>query len=134
MEALDYEYLIRRIHKCARYGVEGADADIFRNLESNHVIYTTELEAIQNGTPRRDNRDINILAYKYGVSVGKVVNNIVIAISKFQSDYENQLSEDQKVELENCEGELLEPTLEAIDNVIERVLSITNDLGIMVIE
>ena len=116
MEALDYEYLIRRIHKCARYGVEGADADIFRNLESNHVIYTTELEAIQNGTPRRDNRDINILAYKYGVSVGKVVNNIVIAISKFQSDYENQLSEDQKVELEQI-GDDIKITILKEDNL-----------------
>lgn len=33
MDALNYEYLIRACHDCARYGVPSANADIYRSFD-----------------------------------------------------------------------------------------------------
>lgn len=33
MEAMDYEFLLRRVYNCARHGVKGADADIYRKMD-----------------------------------------------------------------------------------------------------
>ncbi len=33
MEAMDYEFLLRRVYNCGRHGVKGADADIYRRME-----------------------------------------------------------------------------------------------------
>jgi hypothetical protein len=33
MDAMEYEYLIRRVYHCGRHGAKGADADIYRRLE-----------------------------------------------------------------------------------------------------
>ena len=33
MDAMSYEYLLRRVYHCGRGGVKGADADIYRKLE-----------------------------------------------------------------------------------------------------
>ena len=39
MDALGYEYLIRRAHYCGRYGVHGADADTYRSYEREESRY-----------------------------------------------------------------------------------------------
>lgn len=33
MDAMDYEFLLRRVYHCGRNGANGADADIYRKLE-----------------------------------------------------------------------------------------------------
>jgi hypothetical protein len=33
MEAMHYEYLLRRVYNCGRHGVDGADADYYRSME-----------------------------------------------------------------------------------------------------
>lgn len=33
MDAMDYEFLLRRVYHCGRSGVKGADADVYRKLE-----------------------------------------------------------------------------------------------------
>ena len=40
MDAMDYEYLLRRIYQCGRHGAKGADADIYRKLERAEVNLT----------------------------------------------------------------------------------------------
>lgn len=33
MDAMEYEFLLRRVYHCGRHGVKGADADVYRRLE-----------------------------------------------------------------------------------------------------
>lgn len=33
MEAMSYEFLLRRVYNCGRHGVKGADADIYRRMD-----------------------------------------------------------------------------------------------------
>lgn len=49
MEALDYEDLIRRVYGVERYGVRGADADIYRELQASAQLLEYETTNIRMG-------------------------------------------------------------------------------------
>jgi hypothetical protein len=40
MDAMGYEFLIRRVYHCGRHGVKGADADVYRKLEKAEINLT----------------------------------------------------------------------------------------------
>ena len=124
MDALHYEYLIRRAHQCGRYGVKGANADVFRGLERAEVLYRTEKENQEKGKSKQWNKTLEELAFDYGKKSGEVSAYINTAIKKVLNDYENKLTDEQKEELENCEIELIDSNISKIENVIEKAQEI----------
>lgn len=65
MEAMEYEFLLRRVYNCGRRGVSGADADIYRQMEHAERAYTLYLENIKNRTMRISNQPIDDMRYEY---------------------------------------------------------------------
>ena|SRR3990167_7742885 len=129
--ALAYEYLIRRVHQCGRYGVEGADADIYRELENAEVLYRTGKEYFENGKLQQQNKSLEYVAFDYGEKCGEITVHIKIAIEKIFTNYSNNLNDEQKEELENCKIELIRPDLSKIKNTIEKVEEIILKIGVV---
>lgn len=108
--ALNYEYLIRRAFQCGRYGVPGANADVFRALQRSFVLY-------------RDNNDINQnveLLFNYAFGCGEVAAYIITAIEKFANDFEENLTAEQNEEVEDLISLLNNSRIEQIELAIER--------------
>jgi len=129
-DALNYEYLIRRAHQCGRFGVEGANADIFRHFSMAEISYRTEKENIKNGKPRATNKDIEELLFDYASRAGKVAAYIGTAIEKVLKDYDSKLSDEQKEELENCKVDLITPDFETIEKVINKANDIMQKIDL----
>ena len=108
--ALNYEYLIRRAFQCGRYGVPGANADVFRALERSFVF-------------NRDNSDISLsekLLFNYAFGCGEVATYIITAIEKFAKDFEENLTAEQNEEVEDLISLLNNSRIEQIELAIER--------------
>jgi hypothetical protein len=108
--ALNYEYLIRRAFQCGRYGVPGANADIYRALEMSFVL-------------NRDNNDIDQsekLLFDYAFNCGEVATYIITAIEKFANDFEENLTAVQIEEVEDLISLLNNSRIEQIEQVIVR--------------
>ncbi len=130
MKALNYEYLIRRVYNCGRYGVDGADADIYRGLGRVYGMYMTSLNELENNLPRTWNQDINNLAFNYGVSAGEVAQYIKNSIRKVKLTFENDLTQEQIDGFNDCISDLDIPEMDIIDDVIDRAEKIMIDLGL----
>ena len=130
VDAMNYEYLIRRAFQCGRFGVAGANADIFRSLERSYGLYTREKELKAAAKPKEWNKSIEELALEYGRKSGEVAAFLDSAISKVLHDYENRLSPEQKEELNQCLSDLFEPSFDDILHVIERSEKVMLELGI----
>ena len=130
MRALNYEYLIRRVYHCGRYGVDGADADIYRGLGRVYGMYTASLNELENNLPRTWNQDINDLAFNYGVSAGEVAQYIKNSIRKVILTFGNDLTQAQIDEFNECISDLDVPKMDIINDVIDRAEQIMADLGI----
>jgi hypothetical protein len=108
--ALNYEYLIRRAFQCGRYGVPGANADVFRALERSFVL-------------NRDNNDVNQseeLLFNYAFDCGEVATYMITAIEKFANDFEANLTPEQNEEIEDLISLLNNSRIEQIEQAIER--------------
>jgi len=110
MDALNYEYLIRRAFQCGRYGVPGANADTYRALERSYVL------SRDNNTPALHDE----LLIKYAFDCGEVSTYINVAVEKFSKDFEEQLTEEENQEIEDIISLLHEATMVEIDQAIER--------------
>jgi predicted DNA-binding protein len=120
MDALNYEYLIRRCHQVGRYGVAGADADTFREFERSYILVTSEKDLAAKGQPKQWNKTIEELNIDYATNAGKVSAYINTAIEKAMKDYEDKLSDEQYEVLEQCKIQLISPTYDKICNVIKQ--------------
>lgn len=130
MDAMSYEFLIRRAYKCGRFGVKGANADIFRTLETDSYRYNTALKEIKENLPRSWGENLDDLAFKYKINSRKVAYHIIDAIKKVQGDLSSSLTEEETEELENCINELHDPTIEKIDQVIQKAEKIMISHGL----
>lgn len=107
--ALRYEYLIRAGHNVGRLAIPAAHADIYRALERSFVM-------------NRDNNDVfrvEELLFEYAFNCGEVVTNILNAIWQFEKDFENQLQEIDRNELNQIEDLLSSAKMAEIDSAIE---------------
>lgn len=114
MDALHYEYFIRRAHQTSRYGVAGADADNFRSLEKSYGFYKSEKELAEKGLPKQWNKTIEELAHDYAINSGKISAYVKTAIDHSLKKYNKLLSDDKYNELEDCKMHLTNPTYESI--------------------
>lgn len=109
--ALRYEYLIRLAHQVGRLGIPAAHADSYRGLERNFV-------------NQRDNANpesANDLLFKYAFMCGEIVTNLMNAMWAFEREFENQFSDEDRVELDAIEHLLIYAKMEQIDESIERL-------------
>ena len=114
MKALDYEYLIRAVFKCGRYGVAGADADIYCRLERATW-----------GEPSRV-----VDPFKLGVRVGEVAAHIENALESVKEKYPHDEGFIEKIE--ECICLLVNPTKEKIDECIDKAWEVFRSIGLTV--
>ena len=111
MKALHYEYLIRAVFKCGRYGVAGADADIYRRLE--RVSWGEPSEGVD--------------LFELGVSVGEVAAHIENALERVKEKYPHNEGFIKKIE--ECISLLVNPTKEKIDECIDKAWEAFRSVG-----
>ncbi len=128
MDALNYEYFIRRAHQTSRYGVAGADADNFRRLEKSYGFYKSEKELSEKGLPKQWNKTIEELAYDYAINLGEISAYVKTAIDHSMKKYEKILSDDKYNELEDCKTHLIHPTYDSICVAIKKADEILLEL------
>ncbi len=89
---MNYEYLLRRIYQVGRYGVAGADADIFRALLMNYTLYNGE----QNKERKVNQERLNDLDYDYRVSLNEVWDHLQKALHYGNAKFTNELTDEEK--------------------------------------
>ncbi len=114
MKALHYEYLIRAAFKCGRYGVAGADADIYRRLE--RVSWREPSGGVD--------------PFKLGVRVGGVAAHIENALESVKKKYRH--NEEFIEKIEECICLLCDPTKEKIDECIDKTWEAFRSIGLTV--
>ena len=112
MKALYYEYLISAVFKCGRYGVAGADADIYRRLER-----------VSWGEPSG-----SVDQFKLGVSVGEVAAYIDNALEHIKGKHLHNQEFIEKIE--ECICLLCDPTKEKIDECIDKAWEAFRSIGL----
>lgn len=119
--AIRYEYIIRAAHKVGRLGIPAAHADTYRGLETRF-------------TKHRDNKDASKndeLLFEYAFYCGEVTTNLNNAIWQFEKDYENQLTQQDKDELNDIENALIYGKMDEIDASIELIENVFRRHGLI---
>ncbi len=119
--ALRYEYIIRAAHKVGRLGIIAARADIYRGLETRF-------------TRHRDNKDAaknEELLFKYAFYCGEITTNLNNALWQFEKDFDQQLTDKDKEELNDIETALIDAKMEEIDASIELIENVFRRHGIL---
>lgn len=119
MDALHYEYFIRRAHQTTRYGVAGADADIFRRLERSYGLYKSEKELTEKKLPKQWNKSLDELAHDYAIDCGKISAYVKTAIDYSLKKHGKLLSDEKYNALEECKMQLVNPTYDSICQAIK---------------
>ena len=107
-KALQYEHLIKTVFKCDRYGVAGANADIYRTLEREASIAASE----------------RVDRFELGVCMGRVaayLENALKTTLKERSD-----DEESTKKIRECLSLLQDPTMQNIDECIDKALEVLN--------
>ena len=128
MDALHYEYFIRRALQTARYGVSGANADNFRHLEKSYFLYKSEKDLAEKGLPKQWNKSIDELANDYAINTGKISAYVKMAIDHSLKQYGKLLSDEKYNTLEESKSYLINPTYESICLAIKKADEILLEL------
>ncbi len=116
--AMLYEIIVRFANgNCGRFGVAGANADIYRSFTMSEAIY----EQAQAG-----NNNVSDSALKYGIALGEVSAYLSDSAERIKRIYADVLTEEQLNTLQN--SNLAEPTSEKIDDIIEQLSELIQDL------
>lgn len=89
MDAMAYEFLIRRVYQCGRNGIEGADADIYRKME--------HAESHLNDPHWRKTKEEK--EYDYRSAFVEVKNHVANAIKKGSEKVKFKLSKEEESHL-----------------------------------
>ena len=105
--AMSYEFLIRRVFHCGRYGVAGANADEYRRLERAYQYLAN------NKTPKSEH------IFNFGFECGQICAYLNNAIEKFHKDYENELTAKEKSKIDEIKVSLIQGKLPEIQKAIK---------------
>lgn len=111
MKALQYEALIRAVFKCGRFGVAGADADIYRRLGEATCPIEGQVDQL-----------------KLGKSLGETAAHLENALEKVQKDYPDNKQFLEKID--KCLYLLCDPTKEKIDECIDKAWDAFRSVGL----
>jgi len=117
---MQYEYTIRGCHHTTRYGVPGADADVYRHLVGKYV---TE----------RDNKvaeKSKKLLWDYAFACGEISTYLYTAIKAFQREHDEALKEHEREAIDDIYHILQNATIKEIDEAIEKFTPIMNGHGV----
>jgi hypothetical protein len=128
-DALKYEYLVRRAYHTVRFGVEGANADIYRALEISHYSFLEERDA-QAGRVSEPGNRLPEAAIRYGCHLGIVSSFLRIAIEEAITRYPHSFSDDQKEELEDYRAELRTPTMKKVSMLVNKIEQMFGSIGL----
>jgi len=101
MDAMYFEYLIRRVYECGRYGAAGADADIFRQYEYAERGYTLDLENILNQRMRISTKPIETLKQEFDTEARNIWRFVQDAIKTALIKFPTVLTVDETEALLN---------------------------------
>lgn len=107
--ALKYESIIRIIHKVERLEIPAANADIYRSLEKNFVLYR------DNNNSKKNEE----LLFNYGFKYGEVATNLCTAINVFEKRFDDRLTDQDKKDIEKIKNSLVNDRMEK--NKIEKI-------------
>ena len=131
VDAMNYEYLIRKIYHCGRGGVEGADADIYRRMERVERIYLLEEDNIKNKKPRIRFDEIEDLEDDYRRQASIVGQYIIKALNKLLKDHSENLTSTDQTKINHHILELgHRSTSKSINEAISKVEPILMELGL----
>ncbi len=116
---LEYEYLIRKAFGCGKDGVAGANANDFSDFL---VAQTSYEKGILENKPEID--AANQASFNKGIIVAFLRNAIIHVMNK----HRDTLSSVQYSELDECNGNLQQPSKEDILKVMERVNKVFREL------
>lgn len=112
-KALEYEYLIRAVFKCDRWGVAGADADIYRHLER-------EVASANSGKGDR---------FELGLAMGRVVAYIKDALKTVLK--EHSANKEFTAKIDECLCLInSDPTMEKIDVCVAQAREAFKSIGL----
>lgn len=107
--ALRYEYLIRAAHQVGRLEIPAAHADTYRGLERAFVLNRDNTNPQQQGT----------ILFEYAYFCGEVATNLSNAIWKFEKDFGNNFTQEDKDDLSQLEDLMVYPQMEEIDIIVD---------------
>lgn len=112
-KAMEYEHLITAAFKCDRYGVAGADADIYRGLEAR-----ASQAASGGGDP-----------FELGVSMGRVVAYIENALKTVPKKHSTNREFTEKID--ECLSLIKpNPTMEKINDCVGQARDAFKSVGL----
>lgn len=110
-EAIEYEYIIRAAHKVGRLGIPAANADTFRGLERNFVSYKENTDK---------SKELDYL-FNYAFYCGEISTNLNNALWQFEKNFEKNLTQEDKDELDRIEALLSKARIEQIVEALELI-------------
>lgn len=128
IDAMDYEYLMRRALQCGRSYDKGADADIYRRLERSSSLFKQATDAKAAGQSSTWGKPVPELEQEYRSRLYEVSDNVDRAIAIVLR--EHSFTEQQRQALEECRKKLIQPTFGALDEVIDKAQDIMVGAGI----
>lgn len=96
MNAMSYEYLLRRVYHCGRHGAKGADADVYRKLEHAEMHLTN---------PNR-NKTKEEKEYDYRTAFAGVKTYVSNAIREGAKQVQYKATQEEAGKLEGMQTEL----------------------------
>jgi hypothetical protein len=124
MDALEYEYLIRRIYQTGRTSANGADADVYRKMERAETALRLDSENCVNHRMRISTKSIEELQQGYESECIRVWQFIQKAIRKFLQERSAILDADELQDLQNYSEKRDLPLKREIDSII----SVANEI------
>lgn len=119
MDAMHYEYLLRRIYQVGRYGKKNVDADVYREFERAEHLYKLELKNIEEKKSRLRSDSIEDLAYDCRVQRSRIWRIISVAITYGIEKYRHQFNAIEMRTLEELTTQPVNLTKEDIDLAIK---------------
>lgn len=130
MDAMRYEYFIRRVYQVGRYGIDGADADDYRDLEHSYRLYLSEKTLKEEGKPKQWNKSVPELEKEYKGHLNTIVEYVKAAIRVAMLNYASQLNSEQVSQLEAFKKQLDKQTVENLDSAIKGADEILLAIGL----
>jgi hypothetical protein len=122
MEAMNYEYLIRRVYNCGRNYSKGADADIYRQMQHAHNDLTTKTMY----------KTQNEREYEYRSSFAAVRGNVDKAIKEGIKQVNYTAKKEDITELQTMSADLTMDFYDKskLDTIISRADKIFHSCGL----
>jgi hypothetical protein len=127
MDAMDYEFLLRKVYDCDRHGANGdADADVYRKMEHAINIYEAQKKAIENKEPPVWADSLDNLEYDMRVQLSRISSKVRSALRK---QIGNTYNDELKGKLEGLELRLQDRNIskELIDEIIDESLMLLKE-------